>query len=380
MTHVKSADVLVSIPPLILISKWLVGPIGNIEFPCLNCHAVLAAPDRKAGQTIDCPNCDEPLVVPVQDQHKNTASFRQQFEDNLAERMRPFSGRQSDAEITPSPTASRELASHTIELDTWYFDSPAEESCIHCGGKCFSEKELCHNCVIVDQIGPRSPMTLISLVAQTWKFYLQNLGACLIVGMLDLILTTAAFLFAVILAFSSAMLLQFNETFATVAFFVVLVAGLSLFLGSLAAGNIRFFLALVRNEPLEFGRLFQFDPQAGRILVAGSIYWGLTFVGICCGIIPGLIVLIRYWPYGRLIIDRNQSISTSIVMSGKLTQAFPITLLGMFFVQFLVLILTAGIPILGPALAFPFVAILYSVTYLRLLEELQIGSTSRSVL
>lgn len=37
----------------------------DIKFVCANCQQHLEAPDAMAGETVDCPACQKPIVVPA---------------------------------------------------------------------------------------------------------------------------------------------------------------------------------------------------------------------------------------------------------------------------------------------------------------------------
>jgi len=52
--------------------------MSDIEFSCPACDETLEAPDEMAGETVECPNCEQPMVIPQpvrEDASLNDISF-----------------------------------------------------------------------------------------------------------------------------------------------------------------------------------------------------------------------------------------------------------------------------------------------------------------
>jgi len=346
----------------------------SIEFECLNCQAVLRAPLQKGGEFIHCPICDESLQVPLPSRRADSGGFYNSFESELAERMQPMSERRLLRETAPSSFPVE------VEPDTWFDETESPECCGKCGKALISNVLRCAECTASRWNGGQHRASFERILSESWKVYTKNLAVCFLVGAVDLVATVLGFFLVLALAFACSAIVQVEPALAVGVFAVIFVLGMVLVSGSLAAGNFRIFLAIAREEPTSAGHLLRMDRHSGKIAVAGTFYWTSVCVGLLCGIIPGVLILGRFWPYGRLIVDHETSLFSASATSWKLTRGHLGTSLGIFLAQFLVILLTAGIPILGPILAFPFVAILYSVTYLSLVEELQDKSPERSVL
>lgn len=103
----------------------------------------------------------------------------------------------------------------------------------------------------------------------------------------------------------------------------------------------------------------------GLLLVIGV----LTLIGLILLIVPGLIVIRRYFLAPYVMIDRNLSISKAMSESARLTKINTGAIWGIIGVMFLIALLGV-IPLIGPLLSFG-LGVLYSVAPALRYRELQ---------
>ena len=70
-------------------------------------------------------------------------------------------------------------------------------------------------------------------------------------------------------------------------------------------------LAVARGAPAEMGMLFSGGPYFFRVLGAAILFWTLVIVGLALFIVPGIYVLLTYWPYKYFLVDTDCSVSES---------------------------------------------------------------------
>jgi hypothetical protein len=181
-------------------------------------------------------------------------------------------------------------------------------------------------------------------------------------SLLDLVLT----IFGVVLLLGTVFVLQGVPGLEALGILLILGMVGSVFLSALRLGNLRFFLALARGEPVQRFPMFRLERGLWKVTMTGACYWLLVLTGFSLLLLPGLLALVLLWPCGRLVADRNCGCVQALEQAFRLTwpQRGPVAAIAML--HLLILVLASGLPGLGHLLAVPFVEILYSVLYLQL--------------
>ncbi len=331
----------------------------TVDFFCSNCEAQLRTSQAKSGQFITCPVCDTSLRVPVDAEVPSVSPYQDSFPEEADDLRQQWSGRSRSA---PASDAESDLGEETG------FNWKAAK-CPICSTPLSSPNAECEWCRDVEVKGtPAAACTAQAITLRSWDIYKNTFNQCILAGIFDLIATIVGVTIVFLVAILVATTLSFNREIALLSVLIVFGLGFTLVVGSLAAGNYRFFIALCRGESPKASHLMHFDRKTGQVVVAGAIYWGLAIVGLICGIIPGLIVMSRFWPHGRLIVDRDLGIVDSLIESARLTRGRFGVVFPVFLLHFLILVTSASLSIVGAMFAFPLAGILYSVTYLALTD------------
>ncbi|WP_145084271.1 hypothetical protein [Anatilimnocola aggregata] len=149
--------------------------------------------------------------------------------------------------------------------------------------------------------------------------------------------------------------------------FFILQNVVQIFLG---IGQARICLQLARYQPAEFGDLFKggdrFLPMLGVMVIA---FFAL-FLGFALLVVPGIILLLFYWPAYYLIVEEKAGVIESFGMAGTITEGNRLT-------TFLVWLLGVGIIMLGclacgigVLFAAPLLSMLWATAYLMMSGQL----------
>jgi hypothetical protein len=169
----------------------------------------------------------------------------------------------------------------------------------------------------------------------TWKYHLGLLvGATVIIFALF-------FMLGVISGFIGAALQQNGEPtpassiFGTV--FSIFNNLLSIFLG---IGYLKLMLDLLRGKPTSISTLFSGGDRFLSILGFSILFGLMLFGGFLLLIVPGVIMLFRFWPAYYLVVDRSVPVMKSFGMAWEITR-------GNSANTFLLMLSAFGIGILG---------------------------------
>ena len=241
-----------------------------IQFECTACSNTLEVPDGSEGQKAKCPACSMVLEVPA--------------------------ARVPDPEPTDAPTDTSQ-ASINPYASTSNIDDPVSSSIDPSG-------ELS-----VRQIDVGWTLTA------TWELYKVHFGV-----LIGLFLITSAV--SVVSQIGSALLqggvtlmaLELDQNMQNV------VRGLGSVVTSLlnqavnvwfTIASIRIMFRVARNQPVDFGLLFQSWPFFVRTLLGTILLTVMCILGFLLLIIPGIWVLVTFWNFSFFIVDRNCGVMES---------------------------------------------------------------------
>jgi hypothetical protein len=206
---------------------------------------------------------------------------------------------------------------------------------------------------------------ILNYATEIWK---ANLG--LLVGVAATVLAIT-YGMAFVIGFAQAGL-EANKAEPAMTGLIVAVGNLfsnviQIFLG---IGQAQIALKLARRQPAQYSDLFnggsRFFPVLGAVIL-GGIAIGVGFL-LC--VIPGIALLLIYWPFYYLVVDGRCSVMESFELAGRITQGNRLT-------TFLVWLLSVGIGILGVLalcvgviFALPLVSVLWAVAYLMMSGQL----------
>jgi len=269
----------------------------------------------------------------------------------------------------PAGASARMLESARVP-ETVSETSGPDGCCPLCGDPRDPSALLCEECLrrlTRQAVSESSPAVSVWNVLEcSWQLYTQNLGLCLLASLLDLVLTIFGIALLLLGTLLLLPLLQGLPGLGEMGAVLIFGMAAGVYLSALGLGNLRFFLALARGEPVKRFPLFQLERGLWKMTGTGVCYWLLVLTGCSLLLVPGLMALVLLWPCGRLVADRNYGCVQAMEQAFRLTwpQRRPVAAIALL--HLLILVLASGLPGLGHLLAVPFVAILYSVLYLQL--------------
>jgi hypothetical protein len=151
------------------------------------------------------------------------------------------------------------------------------------------------------------------------------------------------------------------------AIFVVVPIQFYLSFGILTMG-----LASARNERVEFGMIFYRGPNVLGKIVSVIAFYFLASISMlaCCA---GLLILLFYWPFTFIMIDKNTGFTESFSLAREVTRGNEVSTV-------VLLLMAIGVSILG-ILAFcigliftqPLWMMLFATGYLMMSGQLKVG-------
>ncbi len=356
----------------------------SIEFHCQKCSKLLRVPDGSAGKKAQCPSCQTILEIPTASAPPKADPFAAPAGPTgpgssgsgaptpSGQGTSPFSGPGSFAPPgqTPPPTPP--------PLSDNPFVSPTAASE--------------HLQDFASARGPIVPTRIhFDLLGKTWNVFSANLGAFLLMGLMLIGLTIAAYVvFFVAIIVLTGVLQGLGQGAApniaimiplmVLFYLVLLVGGCWIYLGT-----IKFCIRIVRGESHNFGDLF----SGGRYLLRGVgigffqiiATYGLLFVcmapgfalgnevltigGQLLGSVLNFFVILLFGPAMCLIVDQNLGVFRSIGTSFNIMRGNILVTLALWFVTCIlggiVVVITCG---LGYIAMIPFLALTLVMIYL----------------
>jgi len=318
----------------------------TIKFHCPSCDKFLKTADDKAGKRADCPGCGEPVTVPeISDEQYRTA------EDE-------FGGQDLGGEI---------------DYDEAYAgpaDPPETKVCPMCGAEIKAAAVKCRYCGEEfgrqpSQTGKIEP-TVIEIgevMGTTWAVYKANFGLCFGVALLVLLCTWIAFIpYVVILSLIESNVL--GEEFRA----LVLIPYFAGFLvsGWLTLGHARFMLNISKNGNASISDAFSGGRYFLRAFGAAIIFGLCYFLGWMFCIIPGIYIVLMWWPFFYVIVDQDEKAMASLNIAKDITVGNKISVIVLYLAVIGLSLLGLLALLIGILFVMPYVSLLWCITYLRM--------------
>jgi hypothetical protein len=213
-----------------------------------------------------------------------------------------------------------------------------------------------------------TPIELGQVFNSAWAIFKQRWGMCVLV-----VFAVWAINFAVAMVFQGLIVAvahgPHNQELQLLLLFVNMAVRI-LLLVWLTSGQILFMLKIGRGEDAHFGDVFSGGPYMLRVMGAGILFGLMALLGYILLIVPGIIVILMFWPFIYAIIDRNADVLESLDIARNLTNGNKLTvfLMGLLVMLLLVvclipILLTCGI---GYFAFIAYIALLWVVAYLQM--------------
>ncbi len=307
-----------------------------IELKCPSCGQTLRVPDDAAGKHARCAQCQAVILVPTSDTPSPTPMDP------------PLGG-------TPQPPSPGPLQPvSTPQQDVNPFQSPTSES--------FQAKPNFGGFGPDMPVRPQ-PVDAGSVINRAFELWKENLG--LLVGVMVAIMGINMGIGFVVGALQSSG----NDA--------LVILGVGLNLGSnvlgifLGIGQAQIMLNLARNQPAEFGQLFQGGPRFLPVF-GGSLLAGLGLMGgFILFVVPCIIFLVLGWPFYWLIIDKKVPVLESFPLAFEIGKQNVGATLLIWLTSIGVMLLGLLACLVGIVAAAPLVGMMYAVGYLMMAGQIK---------
>jgi hypothetical protein len=205
------------------------------------------------------------------------------------------------------------------------------------------------------------------IFGRTWEIFKQNIGMCIglvvVVGVIGMAANMG------VGAITNGIRAATRNEGAAMMFNLVGILAVSVLNVFLQMGVLRIFLKIARGQPAEFGELFAGGPQFLPFLGVGILFGLMVGLGAMLCLVPGIILMLMFWPARYLVLDRNAPVFESFsmassLMAGNKMNVFLIGLLG------LLLMFAGALPcLLGLIIVAPYLTLMGVVVYLTLSGE-----------
>jgi len=201
---------------------------------------------------------------------------------------------------------------------------------------------------------------IFNYALKVWK---ENFG--ILIGA-TLIVFGLAFGLAFFQGFVESMLKGIDQrpTAASTIFSLIFGILSNVFQAFVGIGNLYLMLALLRRQPASIDMLF---GGGERLLptIGVSIFLGLAItVGFLLLIIPGIIVMLFYWPSYYLVIDRRMPVMRSFAVARTITKGNEITAFVMGLLALAIFVVGVLALCVGIVAAQPLALLMFACAYL----------------
>lgn len=315
----------------------------SIEFTCPKCSQMLRVPDTAAGKQAKCPQCQSLVNIPA----------------DMAQPQQPEQPAPQDPSFPNAPTSPFGEQKPPADIPS---DNPYATSAMPEGG---------YGSPTAVSSGPIRNVQVdagdvFRHALECWKRDLGILiGATLVVGVLSN-------LPGIPFSIAEAVLRQQGNEQAAIAvsissIFVTMPIQVYLSLGILSMG-----LASARNERVEFGMIFYKGPNILSKIVSLAVFNLLIIVSMfaCCA---GLIVMLFYWPFTLVMIDKNVGFGESFSLAREVTRGNEGSTVVMVLMAIGITLLGVLALCIGVIFSHPLCMMLYVSGYLMMSGQLKVG-------
>ena len=205
------------------------------------------------------------------------------------------------------------------------------------------------------------------IFSYAWKIWQENLG--LLVGV-TVVIAVINYVFNFASTFVEIAMQQNAqpEAAAFISLGFALVSNVvQIFLG---IGQAQIGLKLARRQRVEFGELFNGGSRFWPVLGA-SILAGLAFtVGFLLLIVPGILLMLMWWPFYYLIVDGKTGVFDSFTVASQITKGNWGTAFLLALSSFAIMIVGLLALCIGVIFAAPLVTMIWIVAYLMMSGQL----------
>jgi len=329
----------------------------TIQFKCGQCGQTLRVVDNAAGKRAKCPKCQSVVAIP------------------------DISAAQSDLPTDPTPPPPPE-AKPEPDGDEWdrFIDPPISKDSANPYQSPTATKE--------PQYMPKGdakpmgtqpvrnvPTDLGSIMNYAWAVWKNNLG--LLIGAMVVVMLISGAISGVSNVFTN-MIVRTNlrnlvPVFALAFALVQMCANTYL-----TVGLMQIVFKLARGQRADFTELFGGGELFLPALGTNLLFALATGIGYLLCIIPGIVVLLLWWPCVFLVIDGKATVMESFGLAREVTANNIGTTILLWLAGIGISLLGLAACCVGIVAAAPLVAVMYGVAYLMMSGQIPLNAQYRS--
>jgi phage FluMu protein Com len=359
-----------------------------IAFRCSQCGQLLRVPDTAAGKSARCPKCQALMTVPAASEEGQpapqppsastvgwsapesspAAAGGSMTNEPFAFLQQPGGGGSPPQKPPPSGNPFGDTGGSP-------FASGATGSLNPYASPAASPGYAVTFAPLKDRPVTPQPVSVDAILSYAWRLWQMHLG--LLVGV-TVVIIAITWAISLPFGFVQAMLEQNREPEAAFAVGSIgnIVSNLvQLFLG---IGQAQIALKLARRQPAAIADLFGGGPLFLPVLGA-SILGGIMFaLGFLLLIIPGIILLLMFWPFYYLVVDQKTGVVESFSVASSVTQGNWGTAFLLWLVSVAVMILGCMALCIGVIFAAPLVTMFWAIAYLMMSGQISTDPLSEA--
>ncbi|MEL7496700.1 MAG: hypothetical protein AAFN77_03775 [Planctomycetota bacterium] len=140
----------------------------------------------------------------------------------------------------------------------------------------------------------------------------------------------------------------------------------------LGIGLAQIALKVARRESPSFENLFQGGSVFVGVLVTSFVFGIGVTIGLVLLVIPGLILLVMFWPFYYLLVDGKSEMFASLTDARPIAGANVGTTVLLFFATFGIALLGALACGVGLFVAIPFISVIWATAYLAMSGQIRV--------
>ncbi|MHB0960617.1 MAG: hypothetical protein ACYC6N_13145 [Pirellulaceae bacterium] len=309
----------------------------SIEFPCSGCGQTLRVGDDAAGKRAKCPKCQSVVSIPSDSMFASSPSPQPADEERLTDL--PFVGETTNPYTAPWP--------------------PKEELYPKPGASPFGDGQI-----------RNVPVDLTSIMNYAVEIWKEHLG--LLVGVTVVIMCID---WAVIIGTETMLgvLRRAGQREAVALMVALSTVGRIVLDTFLSIGYWQMTFKMARRQRVEFADLFNGGPLLLPTLGVYILFGLAVGAGALLCIVPGIVVLLLWWPCYFLVIDQKSTVMESFGVAREITANNVGTTVLLWLVSLGIGLLGLLACCVGVIVAGPLTAMLFSVAYLMMSGQIPLN-------
>jgi uncharacterized membrane protein len=206
------------------------------------------------------------------------------------------------------------------------------------------------------------------VLSYAWKIWSENLLLLVGVTLVVMVLSTGISLASS--GIQQALISQRAEPAVIVIAWAIGTAASYAVQIYLGIGQLQLILKLLRRQPASFGDLFAGGPRFWPTVGVFVLAMIALFVGFALCIIPGIILLLMFWPCYYLVVDNKAGVTDSFSVASTITQGNKGTTFVLWLASIGIMLVGLLAFCIGIIFAAPLVSVMWGAAYLMMSGQL----------